>query len=290
MHFADSKTRLMVLLVSLCLFCAVPGRSVATQLKPETRAAFARYVHLTDKRNGEELKNAKLFLWIDTLPDNERKRAYDLLASGGVDIAPLETLDAGKKIPCPGGMIHHWIGTVFIPGATLDSVLRVLQDYNHHEKYYRPDVERSRIEARDGDHFRVFLRFRRKKIVTVVLDTLHDIQYYGDAPDRAHSRSSAVRIAQVNNAGESDEREKPPGDDDGFLWGMETWWRMQEKNGGVYVQSEVVSLTRDIPTGLGWLIGPFVTSIPRESLTFTLLATRRAVLAQKNPTKNKTGK
>jgi hypothetical protein len=289
MHFADSKTRLMVLLVSLCLLCAIPGRNVATQLKPETRAAFARYVQLTDKRNGEELKNAQLFLWIDTLPEDERKQAYDLLASGGVDIAPLETLDTGKKIPCPGGMIHHWIGTVFIPGATLDSVLRVLQDYNHHEKYYRPDVERSRIEARDGDHFRVFLRFRRKKIVTVVLDTLHDIQYYRDAPDRAHSRSSAVRIAQVDNAGEPDEREKPPGDDDGFLWGMETWWRMQEKNGGVYVQSEVVSLTRDIPTGLGWLIGPFVTSIPRESLTFTLLATRRAVLAQKNPVENETG-
>jgi len=87
----------------------------------------------------------------------------------------------------------------------------------------------------------------------------------------------AVRIAQVENAGKSDEREKTPGDDDGFLWRMETWWRMIEGDGGVYVQSEVVSLTRDIPAGLAWLIGPFVTSIPKESLAFTLEATRKAV-------------
>jgi hypothetical protein len=61
---------------------------------------------------------------------------------------------------------------------------------------------------------------------------------------------------------------------------METWWRMEEKNEGVYVQSEVVSLTRNIPAGLGWMIGPFVTSVPKQSLTFTLEATRKAVLAQ----------
>jgi hypothetical protein len=64
------------------------------------------------------------------------------------------------------------------------------------------------------------------------------------------------------------------------MWGMETWWRMEERDGGVYVQSEVVSLTRDIPTGLGWMIGPFVNSIPQESLAFTLEATRKAVVAR----------
>jgi hypothetical protein len=177
-------------------------------------------------------------------------------------------------------MIHHWVGLAFIPGAKLQDVLAVLQDYNQHAVYYAPDVERSRIEARDGDRFQVFLRFRRHKVVTVVLDTKHDVQYFHDSTTQAHSRSSAIRIAQVENAGKSDEREKPPGDDDGFLWRMETWWRMVEADGGVYVQSEVASLTRDIPAGLGWLIGPFVTSIPKESLAFTLEATRKAVTAK----------
>jgi hypothetical protein len=169
------------------------------------------------------------------------------------------------------------VGTVFIPGAKVADVLAVLEDYDRHAEYYAPDVERSKLESRDGDHFRVFLRFRRHKVITVVLDTEHDVHYFRDSESRAHSRSSATRIAQVENAGKSNEHEKTPGDDDGFLWRMETWWRMVEGDGGVYVQSEVASLTRDIPAGLGWLVGPFVTSIPKESLTFTLDATRTAV-------------
>ena len=144
---------------------------------------------------------------------------------------------------------------------------------------YAPDVERSKIESREGDHFRVFLRFRRHKVITVVLNTEHEVQYFHDGPGKAHSRSSAARIAELENPGKSDEREKIPGDDGGFMWRMETWWRMEEHDGGVYVQSEVASLTRDIPTGLGWMIKPFVTGIPKESLTFTLEATRKAVAA-----------
>jgi hypothetical protein len=127
----------------------------------------------------------------------------------------------------------------------------------------------------------VFLRFRRHKVITVVLDTEHDVHYFRDTPGLAHSRSSAVRIAEVENAGTAEEREKAPGDDDGFMWRMETWWRVKEGDGGVYVQSEVVSLTRGIPAGLGWMIGPFISSIPKESLTFTLEATRNAVVGRK---------
>jgi hypothetical protein len=178
-------------------------------------------------------------------------------------------------------MIHHWTGVVFIPAAKVEDVLAVLEDYDRHAVYYAPDVERSKLESRNGDHFRVYLRFRRHKVVTAVLNTEHEVDYFHDAPGIAHSRSSAVRIADVENAGKSDEREKSPGDDSGFLWRMETWWRMEEGDGGTYVQSEVVSLTRDIPTGLGWIIGPFVTSIPKETLTFTLEATRKAVQSRK---------
>jgi len=155
-----------------------------------------------------------------------------------------------------------------------------LQDYDNQAKYYAPDVERSRLESRNGNEFHVFLRFRRHEVVTVVLDTEHTVNYYRDSPTKARSRSSATRIVQVEDAGKPGEREKPLGEDDGFLWRMETWWRLQERDGGVYVQNEVVSLTRDIPTGLGWLVEPFITNIPRESLEFTLRATRKAVLSK----------
>lgn len=256
------------------------GEPEPTKLKSETLAAFDHYVKLTEARNEEELKRGTDLLWIDGLSPEPRAEAYAALKRGEVKMQRLETLENGQHISCPDGLIHHWTGVVFIPETKLDDVLGELEDYDKHSVYYAPDVERSRIESRDGDHFHVFLRFRRHKVITVVLNTEHDINYFHDGPGQEHSRSSAVRIAEVENPGKSDEREKTPGDDGGFLWRMETWWRMEERDAGVYVQSEVVSLTRDIPAVLSWMIKPFVTSIPKETLTATLEATRRAVQSQ----------
>jgi hypothetical protein len=250
------------------------------KLRSETVRAFDRYLHLTEERNDTELERGSALLWVDALPESQRTMAHAALKRGEVEIHQLNTLENGKPIVCPGGLIHHWVGVVFIARAKLDDVLGVLQDYDRQSTYYAPDVERSKIESREGEHFRVFLRFRRHKVISVVLNTEHDVHYFRDAPERAHSRSSAMRIAEVDNPGKSDEREKQPGQDGGYLWRMETWWRMEERDGGVYVQSEVASLTRDIPTGLGWLVGPFVTSIPKETLLFTLESTRRAVVAR----------
>jgi hypothetical protein len=274
------------LLFGVLLVCALgvsakeeasTGGGGGVNLRPETVAAFDDYVRLTDVRNDEELKRGGNLLLVDAMPESDRGQAYEALKRGEVRVQKLETRENGRKIPCPGGMIHHWAGAVFIPKARLQDVLRVLQDYDHQAEYYSPDVERSKIESHEDDHFLVFLRFRRHKVITVVLNTRHDVRYFRDSDTREHSRSSAVHIAEVENPGKPNEREKAPGEDGGFLWRMETWWRMEERDGGVYVQSEVVSLTRDIPTGLGWLIGPFVTSIPKETLTFTLEATRKAV-------------
>jgi hypothetical protein len=247
------------------------------RLRTETVAAFDRYVRLTEARNDAELKRGSGLLWIDSLPETKRTEDYAALKRGEVQIHQLATLENGRPIGCPGGLIHHWVGAIFIPGVKLDAVLGVLQDYDHQSTFYAPEVERSKIESHDGGHFRVFLRFRRHKVITVVLNTEHEVHYFRDAPGRAHSRSSAVRIAEVENPGKGDEHEKPPGDDGGYLWRMETWWRMEERDGGVYVQSEAASLTRDIPTGLGWLVGSFINSIPKETLTFTLESTRKAV-------------
>src|SRR3981189_2746825 len=249
----------------------------APALKPNTLAAFEQYVKLTEARNAEELQRGTNLLWIDSLKENERVQAYEALKGGEVRVQKVDTRANGEKIHCPDGKIPHWVGLAFVPKAKMQDVLRVLQDYDHHAQYYAPDVEQSKIESHDGNHFLAFLRFRRHKVITVVLNTEHDVRYFPDSDTREHSRSSAMRIAEVENAGKANEREKAPGDDGGDLWRMETWWRVDERDGGVYVQSEVVSLTRDIPKGLGWLIGPFVNSIPKETLAFTLGATRKAV-------------
>jgi hypothetical protein len=253
---------------------------LAVTLGSSTIANFQRYVATTQSQNDKNLSGAN-FLWIDNLPDKARQEVYAALKRGEVRMMRVPQESFGAHVEIHGGMIHDWKGIVFIPGANLNQVLHVLQDYDRQAIIYAPDVEKSKLEQRHGDHYLVFLRFRRSKFVTVVLNTEHEVTYYRDSATRAHSRSSAIRISEVENPGSPNEKEKKPGDDQGFLWRMETWWRLEEKDGGVYVQNQAVSLTRDIPTGLGWLIEPFINSIPRESLEFTLGATRRAVLNPK---------
>ena len=288
-HLTDSPgipscTRRAAPFLAALLLLAPPAPAAAlpepSELKADTIEAFDRYIRLTDARNDAELQRSSNLLFIDALPESQRREAYTALLRGEVKMQKVETRDNGATIKFPGALLHHWAGAIFIPGASVDDVLRTLEDYDQHATYFAPDVERSKTLTHDGDHFRVFLRFRRHKVITAVLNTEHDVHYFRDSPARAHSRSSAVRIAEVENAGKPSERERTPGQDSGYLWRMETWWRIEQRDAGVYVQSEVVSLTRDIPAGLGWLIGPFVNGIPKETLTFTLESTRKAVRAK----------
>jgi hypothetical protein len=275
-----------------CAFClmaltGVPFRtscmaeaSAWGTLHGQTVRAFENYVAMTEARNAESLRQGN-FLSVDDLPVKARAELYAKLKQGEIELWRARAGEGRHGSGIPEGMIHDWEGIVFIPGVKIADVLRVLQDYDRHGTYYAPDVEKAKIESHHGDHYLVYLRFRRQMVVTVVLNTEHEVTYFEDSVTRAHSRSSAIRIAEVENPGSPQENEKRPGEDSGFLWRMETWWRLEEKDAGVYLQNEVVTLTRDIPTGLAWLIGPFITSIPRETLEFTLGATRNAVLALK---------
>jgi hypothetical protein len=251
-------------------------RGWAADLKPETNTAFDRYVQLTEQRMQNELEPGRFF-WADGLPIQQRQDLYQRLKNGEVVTQKLETLDRGASIAVPGGLIHHWVGIVFIPGARLQQTLALLQAYDQHSRIYAPRVTRSKLIQHYADDFKVFLRLRDTKIVTVVLDTDYDVHYVRLDPARAYSQSYSTRVAEVEDAGQPDEHEKLVGHDSGYLWRLNSYWRFWERDGGVYVQLEAISLTRDIPDGLGWLVRPFITSIPRESLVFTLNRTREAL-------------
>ena len=273
---AGSLRRLLAAALATLLLAPAPAEAV--ELKPQAIEAFDRYVKLSEARIDAELARGAPFLWLDALADARREKARAELRAGRVVIEKLETLDDGRPIKSPGVIIHHWIGTVFIPGASLEQTLALIQDYDHHQDYYKPDVMRSKMLARNGNDFRVYLRFYKKKVLTSVVDSEHEIHYEPVDSTRAWSRSRSTHIREVENAGESDERLKPEGNDRGLLWRIYTYWRFEQKDGGTYVECQSISLTRDIPSGLGWLLGPYVQSIPRESLTFTLTATRTVLL------------
>jgi hypothetical protein len=252
----------------------------AAELGPQTVASFDHYAQLTEAQITSQLRDGSPFLWVDRLPESRRVAAYAQLRQGQATIERLETLENGQPLEVPHGLVHHWIGTIFVPDATLAQTLAIVEDYDHHSDYYKPDVMRSRILERNGNDFRIYLRFHKRKVLTSVLDTEHEVRYTIVDATHAWSRSRSTHIREVQDPGESDEQWKPEGHDRGLLWRIYTHWRFEQKDGGIYIECQSISLTRDIPLGLGWLIGPYVMSVPRESLTFTLGATRDALLRE----------
>jgi hypothetical protein len=261
---------------------ALPATQFLTaDLKPETLAGFERYVNATEIRIAKEESEQSEFLYFDLLPAPQRNQIIESLRQGRIFIRRLTTRDpSGRPIEAPGGLLHHWLGIVFIAGASVQQVLGVVEDYNRQSEYYHPQVVRARLISRRGNAFRVYLRLQEKKMITVTLDTEHEVHYAELDPLHWSSRSYSTRIQQVENAGQRSESLLPVGHDGGFLWRINSYWRFEESDGGVYVQCESISLTRDIPTGFGWLVEPFVTGIPRESIGETLSETRSAVLAR----------
>lgn len=264
-----------VCLLVILLFAATLAH--AFELRKKTNDAFNTYDRLTQERFDKE-SGEQAFLYFNQLPEPQRKALQTRMDAGEVIIEKLKTLDQGKLIDVPNGMIHHWRALVFVPGATLAQTIALVQDYNHHNVVYQPDVERSKLLHREGNDFHIYYRVRRKKVITVVLDTEYDVHYHPPSPNRMESKSISTSIREVENPGKPNESVKPAGQDTGFMWRLNTYWHIEQKNGGVYIQCEAVSLSRDIPTGLGWMIRPFVEDVPKESLMFTLGRTREALL------------
>lgn len=248
----------------------------AAELNKATLEAFERYVKLTEAHMGPKSPD-KPFLWVDGLPYVRRQDVYDELKQGQIAVESLKTTDRGEPVKVPDGLIHHWIGIVFIPGTTLKQVLKLVQDYDNHQNIYKPDVSRSKLLRREGNLFHIFLRFHKKKVVTVVLNTEHDVRYFPVDRTHEYATSYSTRIAEVESPGTPAEREKTVGNDTGFMWRLVSYWRYEERDGGVYVECESITLTRNVPSGLGWIIGPYIKGVPKESIVSTLDSTRQAL-------------
>jgi len=193
----------------------------------------------------------------------------------------VEEISPAGGTELPGALLHDWRGTAFAPGAKAADFEKLLRDFDGYPKVFAPQVTKARILAANGDRVEGWMQVRQKHVLTVVTNATYAVEFGRlDALD-GWSVSRSTRIAEVDRAGTSRERELSPGEEHGFLWRMNTWWSWTERDGGLYLQVESVSLTRAIPVGLGWVVKPFVESIPRESLAFTLEAAVKALDTQK---------
>lgn len=180
----------------------------------------------------------------------------------------------GKSpIDVESGLIHDWVGATVIPGATPDKALAVFQNYDEYKRVFGPEVVDSRLLSHQGGRWRAWLRLKRKSVMTVVLHTEYDIDYRSLSDSRWAVLSRSTKINEVDDDG----KELPAGTGYGFVWRLNTYWLIEPHPEGLYLECRSISLSRDIPTGLGWMIKPMVSTVPRDSLRRTIEAVRDAL-------------
>lgn len=279
--FASQPTR-SERLARFLVFCAIGSCAAhsarAVEMKPETAACFDRYVQDVEARMDDDARQNR-FLAADALPEARRRTAYQQMQSGQPWIEQVPVRENGKAVAVPSGMIHHWRGAIFIPRATLQAALAVLTDYDRHKEIYKPRIRQSKLIARSGDESRIHLQLFNKSVVTVYLNADFDVTDTQFGPARYQIALRSTHIAEVLNPETPDERELPEGNDHGYLWRFRSYWRIEEKDGGVYAQNESVALSRSVPAIFAWLFNPFIRDLPRDVLLHLLTDTRDAVMA-----------
>jgi hypothetical protein len=262
--FSDSRT--MIAALFLLLWVAQPGSAVA-EAPPAAVSAFNSYIGVVESRLAEQHRAQGGFLAPLTAVQQSEAR----LRSGELIVERLSPEDGPDF---SGAMLHDWRGTLFVPRAKAQDLERLLMDFNAYPKQFPPQVLQAKelSHADEGGLHRVqaIMRIRQEHVITVVMDTTYDITFGQLDPQHGYSITRSTQISEIDSPGTSQEHALNASQEHGFLWRLNTYWSWEERDGGLYIQIESVSLTRSIPRGLGWAVGPFVESVPRESLQFTL--------------------
>ncbi len=263
------------LVTGIALLIAFACAPLAAFVAPTAQASavFEQHSAALDRRLAWQHRSPETFVVLTT---DERAR----LRRGEILIEALTPKDADVS----GAMLHHWRGSAFVAGARAQDFERILRDIGSYPRIYAPQVAAARVLTSEAlpsgaAHSHIALRLLQKKVLTVVLDTEYEVDHLRPSPTLGYTVSRSTRIVEIASPGTGAENALTEAEAHGFLWRLRSDWSYAEADGGLYLQLETVSLTRDVPRGLGWLIGPFVQSIPRESLEFTLHASCNALHA-----------
>ncbi|MEQ1887117.1 MAG: hypothetical protein ABL967_18795 [Bryobacteraceae bacterium] len=254
-------------LVAIGLLFAAPNCSAAW-LTPAAENAFQKYVSGVESRLNAQHSTTSTYLAV----------------SSGVGSAgskfQVESMNGGTW-SVEQALLHHWRATAFVPGATPQQMLALLRDYNRLPENYAPQVVSARVISQSSGAARIAMRIQEHRVITIVLDGEYSLESKLEESRRGYSNSRSNRIRQIENAGSANERPLDLGHEDGFLWRLNSYWSFQATNegtvDGVRIQCEAISLTRDVPRGLGWLIIPIIRDFPKEALEFTMQATIKAL-------------
>jgi hypothetical protein len=228
-------------------------RSSSSNWLRKTLDEFQSYITRIESRMRERWAGRQPFLWLDENPD-ARQRARN----GEILVKAYGSEDGN---PVTGGLVHNWLGAMFIPGVHMEQVEAVIQDFDRHKKFY-PEVIDSKTPRREGSSVYGHWRLRKKKVLTVELNAELEVHQDSAGPTRWYTRSYTVPMNEIADAGTPQEREMPDGQGHGFRWRLNAYWRLEQQAEGVFAECHTLSLSRDVPAGLGWIIRPIIRTCP----------------------------
>jgi len=268
LQFGPSRT--IFAISGLMIFLNMP-RDLKGEPTPAALSAFNSYTKGVESRLTQQHRSPNAFL----APVSPNPETEDTLLRKGGPI--IEKLTPSTSADLSGALLHHWRGTAFAPGARAADFEQLMRDFNSYPQHFSPQVLRAQVSTQDGDRIQASMRVRQKHVLTVVMDTNYDITFGLLDAQHGYSISRSTRIAEIDSPGTSAEHTLNAKEEHGFLWRLNTYWSYEERDGGLYLQIEAISLTRSIPNGTAWAIRPYVESVPRGSLEFTLRSTCNAL-------------
>jgi len=244
----------------------------AAQLQQETLQAWQQYVVKAESQMTARLQSDGPFLRSADSPDVMLR-----IRAGEIRVAPVE--HNPKRVP--SGLIHHWTGAAFIPNSTIADVFAVVRDYARYKQYYAPLVIDSKPLGHAGQEYRFDMLMMNQSLFSrSALDGEYAESYVRVSDSRWYSVAYSTRVQQIEDFGRQSEHRLPPDEGSGYIWRIYSDSRFEQRDGGVYVELDVIALSRDVPVSLRWVIDPIVRHVSRSSLLTSLEKTRAAVVLE----------
>lgn len=268
LHALSARTTLAIL---LCLLGV--ARLDAAELKQKTLQAWEAYVQTANLAMEQRASGRCPFLWVDESPDLLRR-----VRSGELVVSDRDHPEV------PSGLINHWVGAMFVPGVTLDEVNAVFNDYDHYPEFYRPRVVKVKVLTQTDDYQKITMLVVQKAfVVTGAVEADNEVHIIKLDARRVYSLSNATRVQEIVDYGQPEEHLRSENQGPGYVWRTVSMNRLEQRDGGVYIEMEMISLSRGIPVGVGWLIKPLIEHMPRTVMLETLNDTRNAVRERIKP-------
>ena len=263
------NTAKLTLQLSL-LATGLPGLLSAIELQPNTLKAWDDYIRNADSNMQARLDGHRAFLWTDEAADRSVR-----LRRGEILVSPV---NGHGTESVAGGLIHDWVGAAFLPSATIEGLLSVVHDYGRYKDFYKPVVADSQVIAcTEKDQRFSMVWEHRVLLIDAAIESQYQAHDFVVDARRGYNITGTTQVREIESYRQSGEYLLPPGQGNGFIWGLHSIARYEERDGGVYLELQAIALTRSIPLSLRWIVNPVVNHLSINSLTTSLHQTRDAV-------------